>query len=195
MRVLVACEKSNTVRDAFLKRGHDAYSCDIQRADHPNPNFKRHIRGYVTPLLRERWDLVIAHPPCTYLSIGSSCRLIKGAPLEQQPRRDNIIDGALFFMLCLDANADKICVENPIPHRLTNELIPFKYTQIIHPWQYGYSYTKATCLWLKGLPKLKPTNIVEPTGAWVYDSPNGQTANERSKTFQGIADAMAEQWG
>lgn len=204
MRVLVACECSNTVRDAFLRRGHDAYSCDIQHADRPNKNWKRHIRGDVRPLLRERWDLVIAHPPCTYLSIVSGIHFKAGMPPEESnPQRYvKLLAGVQFFWDCFEANADKIVCENPIPNGHSREFLG-DYTQIIQPWQFGHPYTKATCLWLKGLPKLQPTNIVKPTRPWVYLSGcnnyynKGEAKNSktRSKTFAGIAQAMAEQWG
>lgn len=201
MRVLVACECSNTVRDAFLKRGHDAYSCDLQRAAFPNPNWRRHIRGDVRPLLRERWDLVIAHPPCTYLSVISHCLLQRDKPLDDQPRRSGIIDGAIFFLDCMQTNADKICIENPIPNKFARELIPIKCTQVIQPWQFGHPFTKATHLWLKGLPPLQPTKVVTPTISWIDSGKKvgargiHRDPNLRSKTFQGIADAMADQWG
>lgn len=205
MRVLVACEFSNVVRDAFLLRGHDAYSCDLREADYPNPNFRRHIKGDVRSLLRERWDLVIAHPPCTYLSVASNCQLVKGAPLEEQPREDGILNGALFFWDCWEANAEKVCVENPIPNKFGKRLLP-KYTQIVHPWQHGHPITKATCLWLRGLPKLQTTNVVKPVYRLVSKSytkqrglnptlPGIKSAKDRSRTFQGVAQAMAEQWG
>jgi hypothetical protein len=155
MRVLVACERSNTVRDAFLERGHDAYSCDIEIAKFPNPNYKRHIRGDVRPLLKEPWDLVIAHPPCTYLC-NSGVRWLK-----TELGRINLMELAcIFFLDCLSANAPRVCVENPIQHGYAKELIGIAPTQIIQPWQFGHGETKATCLWLKGLPNLKPTNIV-----------------------------------
>lgn len=206
MRVLVACEFSNTVRDAFLRRGHDAYSCDIQRADFPNPNWRRHLKCDVRPLLRERWDLVIAHPPCTYLSVASNCQLKKNAPLEEQSRKVGILNGAMFFLMCLDANSDKICVENPLPNKFGKMLLP-RYTQVVHPWEYGHPVTKRTCLWLKGLPLLIPTYTVEPTHRLVSKSYVKQkglkptlpdvksNANDRSRTFKGIADAMVDQWG
>lgn len=190
MRVLVACEFSNTVRDAFLRRGHDAYSCDLQRADHPNRNWNRHIRGDVRPLLRQSWDLVIAHPPCTYLcNSGVWC-------LTDNPNRhDMMIDAVCFFLDCLMANSPKIAVENPVQHGHAAELLP-PYAQIVQPYQFGHPYTKQTCLWLKRLPKLQPTNVVESIGIHAHDVADGKDRkNKRSRTFQGIADAMAEQWG
>lgn len=198
MRVLVACEFSNTVRDAFLRRGHDAYSCDLQRAVYPNPNFRRHIRGDVRPLLREKWDLVIAHPPCIYLSKIGACRFVSNMPFEEQPRASGVIEGAKFFIECLEANSRHICVENPTQHRYAKGLIGVDYTQTIEPWQFGHPYTKETHLWLTNLPLLQPTQIVEPVESWVGGK-NGKGVvrdpNLRAKTFQGIADAMAKQWG
>ncbi len=205
MRVLVACECSNTVRDAFLARGHDAYSCDLQRADHPNPNWRRHIVGDVRPLLRERWDLVIAHPPCTYLSRLSACLFIKGLPLSIQPRYEGIIDGAALFLDCLEANSTCVCVENPRMHSYARAIIESKHSQEVQPYQFGHPYTKATWLWLKGLPPLLSTDVVDKGIPWVdvgtrgvwrrgkNTGPNG--SKMKAKTFPGIARAMAEQWG
>lgn len=206
MRVLVACECSNTVRDAFLRLGHDAWSCDLQRADHPNPNWRRHIRGDVRPLLRERWDLVIAHPPCTYLCKMNEYFSAGATSLEEHPRRAGIVDGSIFFLECLGANSPRVCVENPLMHNHARELVKYQYSQIVQPWQYGHPYTKATCLWLIGLPPLRPTNIVHHNNqSWVGVGNAGgrgkrrtgiaKDSNERSKTFPGIARAMAEQWG
>lgn len=188
MRVLVACEWSNTVRDAFLRRGHDAYSCDLQRAEHPNPNWRRHIRGDVRPLLREPWDLVIAHPPCTYLC-NSGVRWLT----EEPGRVERMADALLFFRECLECNSERVCVENPVMHGYASRYVPTP-SQIIQPWQYGHPETKATCLWLKNLPQLKPSDIVE--GRWGRIRHLGSAGSkERSRTYQGVADAMAEQWG
>ena len=209
MRVLVACECSNTVRDAFLARGHDAYSCDVQRADHPNLNWRRYICGDVRPLLREKWDLVIAHPPCTYLSVMTGWAFKSGMPSEESnpDRYARLLRGVYFFVECLSANASRICVENPIPNAHARKLMG-DYTQIIHPWEFGHPYTKKTCLWLYNLPPLVPTDIVQWTMYWVDAGQPGNNTRgrrsvkgmskdqkHRSKTFQGIADAMAEQWG
>ena len=205
MRVLVACECSNTVRDAFLDKGHDAYSCDINKADHPNRNYRRHIRCDVRLLLTEKWDLIIAHPPCTYLSRLSACLFTKGISLQDQPRYDGIIDGVALFIDCLEANAEKICVENPRMHRYARAIIGVEHTQEIQPYQFGHSHTKATWLWLKNLPPLVSTNIVNKGTPWVdggtrgvgqrgeHTGPNG--SKMKSKTFEGIARAMAQQWG
>lgn len=190
MRVLVACECSNTVRDAFLARGHDAYSCDLQRAQAPNRNWRRHIVGDVRPLLREEWDLVIAHPPCTYLC-NSGVHLLRDNPVRQEA----MMWAVEFFVECLRANSPRVAVENPTQHCYAREHIP-EPSQGVHPYQFGEPYTKLTYLWLKGLPKLVPTNVVSPVGGFVYGKNDGKDRkNKRSKTVQGIADAMAEQWG
>lgn len=189
MRVLVACEWSNTVRDAFLARGHDAYSCDLLRAEHPNPNWHRHIRGDVTPLLSEPWDLVIAHPPCTYLC-NSGLRWM----LTEDGRFDKMLKAAEFFKKCLEANSPRVCVENPLMHTWARRTVRVDPTQTVQPWQFGEPYTKSTCLWLRGLPKLQPTQIV--SGRYNLTCHlSGTKSKERSRTYTGIALAMAEQWG
>jgi hypothetical protein len=203
MRVLVACEFSNTVRDAFLRRGHDAYSCDLRRADFPNPNYKRHIRGDVRPLLEERWDLVIAHPPCTYLSILGWLRIDPKLPSHLTSRWKGLEAGCKFFLDCLQANARYICVENPLMHKRGRRIIKVHYSQIIEPYMFGDPYRKRTCLWLKNLPKLVPTKIVSPkqslvnVGRFNGNPIDGISSNskDRARTFQGIAEAMADQWG
>lgn len=188
MRVLVACEWSNTVRDVFLTRGHDAYSCDLIRAEHPNPNWRRHIQGDVKPLLRESWDLVIAHPPCTYLCNSGVHWLSR-----REGRTDALYDALVFFKECLEANSPRICVENPIMHGYAARFVP-KYTQIIQPWQFGDPEKKSTCLWLKGLPKLKPTEVMKARRGRIVEM-GSKDSKERSRTYTGIAQAMAEQWG
>lgn len=193
MRVLVACECSNTVRDAFLRLGHDAYSCDLQRADHPNPNWRRHIIDDVTELLRDKWDLVIAHPPCTYLSKI-------GAMHMNKQRLDLMYEGVEFFKKCLNANADRICVENPILFKLAVRAIGVRPTQTIQPYQFGHYERKTTWLWLKNLPPLVPTKVNTPTSNWVDGGTEGKGKGKvrnsklRARTFQGIANAMASQW-
>lgn len=188
MRVLVACEWSNTVRDAFLEREHDAYSCDLVRAEHPNPNWRRHILGDVRPLLKEPWDLVIAHPPCTYLCNSGVSWLGK-----REGRVEALYDAIMFFRECLEANSLRICVENPVMHKYAAKWVP-KYTQVIQPWQFGDPQCKATCLWLRGLEPLKPTNIVSGRGQKIVEL-GSKDSKERSRTYLGIAAAMAEQWG
>ena len=191
MRILIACEESGTVRDSFRKLGHEAYSCDIL----PNES-KYHIQDDVLKHLDEDWDLMIAHPPCTYLCNSGVSWLHK-----DESRWDKLQDGRDFFMSLHDYNIPKICVENPIPHKYGE--LP-KYTQIVQPYQFGHTERKATCLWLKNLPKLTPTNNVKEDMDKLpkrdqqrihYMSPGKDRSVQRSKTFQGIADAMAEQWG
>ena len=188
MKVLVACECSGRVRDAFRKRGHDAWSCDIKPDE--NNKSKYHIQDDVLNHLDEKWDLMIGHPVCTFIR-RNRARLNK--------KENHEIDTSLFMSL-LNANIDKICIENPVPSKAAG--LP-KYTQIIQPYHYGHDHSKKTCLWLKNLPKLKPTKIVELTyittangkrytKGW-YQTPRNST--DRSRTFTGIAEAMAEQWG
>lgn len=194
MKVLIACEFSGTVRDAFLMRGHDTISCDLLDADVPGPHYK----GDVCDILySENWDLMIAHPPCTYLcSSGLHWN-------KKRPNRQIETDKALEFVRKLmDAPIDKICVENPIGCISSQIRKP---DQIIQPFEYGHSESKSTCLWLKNLPLLKPTNILEKPlcGYWNNQTPSGQNKlgpskdrwKLRSITYQGIADAMADQWG
>ena len=195
MRVLVACEYSGVVRDAFTRAGHDAYSCDLLPSETPG----NHIEGDVLECLGGDWDLMIAHPPCTYLA-NSGVRW-----LYEDPDRWAWLDEATaFFNALLDAPIDSICVENPIPHKYAVERLDgSRYTQLIQPWQFGHMETKATCLWLKGLPKLVPTSdLKEETmalpesqrGRIFYASPSADRWKERSKTYEGIAAAMAAQW-
>ncbi|HNC40300.1 MAG TPA: hypothetical protein PK522_00800 [Nitrosomonas sp.] len=191
MKVLVACEFSGTVREAFRRRGHDAWSCDLLPTEIPG----NHIQGDASTILNAGWDLIIAHPPCTYLCVPGAHYLHK-----QNDRWGKMLSAREFFLLCLNANTKKLCVENPLPHRYAE--LP-KYSQIINPWQFGQEFSKRTCLWIKGLPLLMPTKIVSKGER--YTRKDGTTSNskwyakasqkERSKTFQGIADAMASQWG
>jgi hypothetical protein len=176
----VACEFSGIVREAFRKRGHNAYSCDLLPTEIPG----QHIQGDLLSILAQPWDLIIAHPPCTYLAV-SGARWWKGKYIEQEK--------ALRFVNHIRyANSPKIAIENPIGKLSTAWRKP---DQIIQPWQFGHGETKATCLWLKGLPKLVPTNIVEGRDHRVHRMPPGQNRwRERSRTFQGIAEAMALQW-
>jgi len=186
MKVLVACEFSGVVRDAFLDRGHDAWSCDIL----PTESLGPHVQGDVVPLLREPWDLVIAHPPCTRICNSGVCWL------ERRSLWDEMREACEFFKHCLEANADKVAVENPIPHKYAMALIQKKYSQIVQPWMFGHGETKATCLWLKGLPPLAPTNIVSGrVQRSHFESPSPDRWKNRSRTYLGIADAMAKQWG
>lgn len=189
MKVLVACEFSGTVRDAFIERGHDAYSCDKIKGYGKYPD--KHYKQDVEPLLRQEWDLVIAHPPCTYLC-NSGVRWFKTYGIS---RMMSLVEGVRFFKACLEANSPKVCVENPIPHSYAMNRIGIPYTQIIQPWQFGHGHTKATCLWLRGLPPLEPTNIVEGRYPKVHLMSGKRLGLRRSMTYPGIARAMAEQWG
>lgn len=180
MKVLVACEYSGIVRDAFIARGHDAWSCDLLPTERPGP----HYQGDVRDVLGNGWDLMIAHPPCTHLAV-SGARWFKDKLIEQAEALD-------FVRALMAAPIDRIAIENPISIISSRIRKP---DQIIQPWQFGHGETKATCLWLKGLPKLTPTNIVEGREARVHKMPPGPDRwKERSRTYPGIADAMAEQW-
>ena len=216
MKVLIACEESQTVCKAFRARGHEAYSCDIQEPSGGKPEWhilgdalKAIEGGQVTTMDGQthdvgRWDLLIAHPPCTYLSKAGGNRLrIDG--FIQQDRYEKGQKAAEFFLKFLEADIPRIAVENPVPLKIFG-LPP--YSQIIQPYMFGDEYLKMTCLWLKHLPPLFATDIVVPTSKWVSASDNRaikrndawarsgrRSQKERSKTFPGIAAAMAEQWG
>lgn len=182
MRILIACEESQTVCLAFRNKGHEAYSCDIQECS--GGHLEWHIQDDVLNHLNDGWDMMIAHPPCTYLSV-SGARWFKNKQLEQK-------EAIQFFMTLINAPINKICVENPISIMSTKYKKP---NQIIQPWQFGHGETKATCLWLKNLPLLQPTNLVSGREARIHKLPPSKNRSKiRSKTFQGIAKAMAEQW-
>jgi site-specific DNA-cytosine methylase len=181
MRVLVACEFSGVVRRAFRAAGHDAWSCDLLPSEDSSPN---HIQDDVRGLLDGRWDLMIAHPPCTHLAV-SGARWFKEKLSEQAEALD-------FVRTLLGSGIPRIALENPVSIISSRIRKP---DQIIHPWQFGHGETKATCLWLEGLPKLKPTQIVSGRVPRVhYASPGPNRWKERSKTYEGIAKAMASQW-
>jgi len=196
MRVLVACEFSGTVRDAFIRAGHTALSCDLMPTDKPGP----HYQGDVMDIIGGGWDLMIAHPPCTHLAVSGARHFEKKRADGRQQ------EGIDFFMALARAAIPRYAIENPIGI-MSN--IWRKPDQIIQPWQYGHSVTKSTCLWLKGLPALTPTDIVDKgvtwtaksgkrMSQWYYDSSclnPKEREKMRNKTFQGIADAMADQWG
>jgi len=180
MKVLIACEFSGIVRDAFLARGHDAWSCDLLPTESPGP----HYQGDVLDVLGNGWDLLIAHPPCTHLAV-SGARWFKDKQQEQAAALD-------FVRRLLAAPVHRIALENPISIISSRIRKP---DQIIQPWQFGHGETKATCLWLKNLPKLEPSCIVEGREARVHRMPPGPDRwKERSRTFTGIAAAMADQW-
>lgn len=187
MRVLIACEFSGIVRDAFLRRGHDAWSCDILPTESSDTDEKatRHIQDNVLNHLNDEWDLMIAHPPCTHLAVSGS-RWFKYKKPEQE-------EALQFVWVLMCASIHRICIENPISIISSHIRKP---DQIIQPWQFGHGETKATCLWLKNLPKLKPTNIVSGREARIHHmAPGPDRWKERSRTYKGIAEAMADQWG
>lgn len=183
MKVLVACEFSGIVREAFTKLGHDAWSCDILPTEIPGQHIQDDVRNHIW--LSGQWDLMICHPPCTHLAVS-------GARWFHEKRGEQ--EAALIFVKeLLDAKIDKIALENPISIISSRIRKP---DQIIQPWQFGHGEVKATCLWLKNLPKLKPTNIVEGRSARVHrEPPSKDRWKNRSRTMLGIAQAMAEQWG
>jgi hypothetical protein len=197
LRVLVACEYSATVRDAFRARGHDAWSCDLLPTD-GDPEW--HFIGDVFEVIDGGWDLMIAHPPCTYLTNSGVTWLHK-----DPTRWDRLDEAATFFRILLNAPIPHIAVENPIMHKYAKERIGgVKQTQVVQPWMFGHPEQKATCLWLKNLPPLVPTNNVKAEMDALPDNqrqrlhylpPSADRWKLRSTTFQGIADAMAEQWG
>ena len=228
MKVLIACEESQAVCTAFRNLGHEAYSCDIQECSGGHPEW--HIMGDVLPLINGncefntmdgvkhviegRWDMLIAHPPCTYLTVAAN-KLYNIEKYGEKAKkrlaaREKAID---FFMQFVNADCEKIAIENPVGVISTRFRKP---DCIIQPYQFGHKFRKTTCLWLKGLPKLQPTNIVQPLiihskgksggysgNSWIVKDENGKilsytdprVAKARSKTFPGIAQAMAEQWG
>jgi len=189
MRVLIACEFSGIVRDEFASRGHDAWSCDLL----PSERKGNHIQGDVREVLNDNWDLMIAHPPCTYLC-NSGVRWLH----ERPERWEKLKEAAEFFRTLLNAPIKRICVENPIPHRYAVEMIGRKYDQLIQPWMFGVNESKATCLWLKNLPPLKPLIKKRPENVkqriWKLP-PSRDRWKERSRTYKEVAKAMAEQWG
>lgn len=196
MKILVACEESQAVTIELRRLGHEAYSCDIDPCSGGHPEW--HLQVDALELLKMRWDMILAFPPCTYLSNAGANRLrIKGE--IQEERMEKAIRAKEFFMAFYDANCSKIAIENPIPGRI-HGLPP--YSQKIQPYMFGHPYQKRTCLWLKGLPILMATDIVVPTAYWVQGqgkrgkgNPGGHRSPKmRSKTFPGIARAMAEQW-
>lgn len=220
MRILIACEESQAVCKAFRAKGHEAYSCDIIDCSGGHPEW--HIKQDVIPLINGnctfkdceggqhtidgKWDMIIAHPPCTYLSNAGACRLYPKKGQLDEERYKKGLEAKDFFMQFFWADCDKVVVENPIPSKVYK--LP-EYTQIIQPYEHGHPYTKKTCLWIRGVNPLQPTNIVEPVGPyvcgnseiWKKQAAKGvvygkeKSAKHRSKTFPGIAKAMADQWG
>lgn len=205
MKVLVACEESQAVCKEFRKLGHEAYSCDIVPCSGGHPEW--HLQQDVLPLLKEKWDMIIAFPPCTYLTVTGNrwfnIDRYGEKAIQRHKDRKEAID---FFMAFANADCERIAIENPVGIMSSEWRKP---NQIINPWQFGDAFEKKTCLWLKGLPELTPTNIVEIPPRKKFDSgksmpswyaeawhlPKEERAKLRSKTFPGIARAMAEQWG
>ena len=221
MNVLVACEESQRVCIAFRERGHNAFSCDVQNPSggHLEWHIKQDVMSVLNPESRlisfrtmngnehtiiGKWDLIIAHPPCTYLSNAGARHLYKGHVLNEE-RFAMGLKAKEFFMRFYNADCERICIENPVPSKCYG--LP-EYAQIIQPYMFGHPYTKRTCLWLKGIAPLIPTKIVKPIATWCpsgsYSHNHGEQhrgmftndrAKNRSKTFEGIAAAMAAQWG
>ena len=192
MKVLIGCEESATVREAFAKLGHDAWSCDLLPSRVPG----KHIRADILTVLNDGWDLAIFHTPCTYLS-NSGVRWLYNKDGSRNAERWELMErDALLFRATMQANIPMIANENPIMHKYAVAIIGRRQDQVIQPWQFGHGETKATCLWLKNLPQLRPTNIVDGREQRIHNmppSPNRQ--RDRSVTYQGIAEAMANQWG
>ncbi len=187
MRVLVACEFSGVVRDAFKNKGHDAWSCDLL----PTEREGQHIQGDVKDALKQKWDLIIAHPPCRYLC-NSGVQWVVNRKLWYE------LDLAVRFfrMFLVHTKCRRIAIENPIPHGYARERIGLEYDQVIQPWWFGHGETKATCLWLKRLPLLRATNKVDGREPRMYQmTRNADVSKNRSRTYTGIAEAMADQWG
>jgi len=184
MRVLVACEYSGRVRDAFRRHGHEAMSCDLLPTESPGP----HYQGPVEDVLNDGWDLMVAHPPCTYLARSGMHWTTRG--LRDPQLTEDALD---FVRLLMAAPIDRWCIENPISIISCRIRKP---DQTIQPWEYGHGETKATCLWLHNLPRLRPTDCVEGREERVLLMPPGPDRwKERSRTYQGVADAMGQQWG
>jgi len=201
MKILIACEESQAVTKEFRKLGHEAYSCDTLPCSGGHPEW--HLQQDVLPLLKQEWDMIIAFPPCTYLSNAGACRLYPTKGMIDYDRYLKGMEAKEFFMMFLNANCERVAVENPVSS--TVFAMP-KHTQEIQPYMFGHPYTKKTRLWLKGLPELRPTNTVDPVGPYCpagtsrkdrrkYGSAKrGDDSKNRSKVFPGIARAMAQQW-
>jgi hypothetical protein len=203
MKVLIACEYSGTVRDAFLKLGHNAMSCDLLPTDVPGPHYQGNVFDIIDEIVDDGWDLIIAHPPCTYLSRAGARWLYKGGQIDQV-RYEQGLEARRFFFKLLNANCPRIAVENPTPMRVFDLPAP---SQVIQPYQFGDPYSKRTLLWLKGLPQLVPTNVLLEYRPFLPSNTGGKKRGQKysigvsknwkqsAKTFQGVADAMAQQWG
>lgn len=199
---MVACEESQAVCKAFREKGHEAYSCDIQDCSGGHPEW--HLKVDVLELLKMKWDMIIAFPPCTYMTNAGAVRMRVGGVIQQE-RLQKAMDAKAFFMRFFDADCPKVAIENPTPMKIVG-LPP--YNQVIQPYMFGHPYSKRTCLWLKGLPPLMATDILCDYEPYVNGGSKDAHGNyrrfqgrgerdpkTRSKTFPGIANAMAEQWG
>ncbi len=187
-QILIACEYSGRVRDAFIRHGHNAISCDLLPSETPGP----HIQGDVIDLLQQQWDLVIAHPPCTRLC-NSGVRW-----LHERNLWDDVQAACDFFNACLAANAPHVAVENPVMHKYAREHIKRGPNFTVQPWQFGDNTKKRTCFWTKNLPPLVPTSTLDGSTARSdahMTSPGPNRWKERSRTYPGLAEAMATQWG
>lgn len=198
MKVLVGCEYSGVVRDAFIRAGHDAHSCDLL----PSESDKGpHHQMSVLRLFEKdwEWDLAIFHPPCTYLCNSGVRWLYKGGKKGagyNTERWQDMTQGADFFVALRRIPIPRICIENPVMHKYAKSLVRYEFSQSIQPWQFGHGECKRTCLWLKNLPDLQPTDVVDGRGQSVARCPPGADRWKfRSRTFTGIAEAMADQWG
>lgn len=204
MRVLVACEESQAVTIELRRLGHEAYSCDLQECSGGHPEW--HIKADALEIIKLKWDMIIAHPPCTYLTAAGAVRLYKADhSIRDHDRFEAGKKAAEFFLAILNADCPRVAVENPVPMKVWG--LP-RYSQVVEPYQFGDPWRKRTCLWLRNLPPLVPTDVVEPQGLWVgstsgrrdgtvysrYKLKSKRDPRERSKTFPGIARAMAEQW-
>jgi hypothetical protein len=220
MNVLVACEESQRVCTAFREKGHNAFSCDIQECSggHPEWHFKKDVLSILNPFkigewyktqdgsvhFIDHWDLIIAHPPCTYMSKAGARFMFPTAGNVDKKRLEKALKAKSFFMEIMNARCDKICIENPTPLKIVE--LP-KESQVIQPYQFGHPYSKRTLLWLKGLPELQPTNILTEYTPYLPSNTGGfargkggsrgvaHNAKDASKTFEGVAKAMADQWG
>lgn len=201
-KILVACEESQAVTIELRKRGHDAFSCDLQPCSGGHPEW--HIQGDVLNELGKGWDAMIAHPTCTFITNSGVCWLYNKDGSRNEERWSNLDEACVFFKALLDAPIPYKAIENPIPHKYAVERIGRKYDQLIQPYQFGHTESKATCLWLEGFPKLKETNNVKAEWKKLpkneaqrlhYLPPGPERAKLRSKTFKGIAEAIADQWG
>lgn len=202
MKILIACEESQRICAAFRKKGHEAYSCDLQDCTGGHPEW--HIKADALEIIKIKWDMIIAHPPCTYMSNAGARHMYHPAGVLDLERYKKAMDAKEFFMNFYNCDCEKVVIENPLPLKCIE--LP-KPTQIIQPYQFGEPYSKKTLLWIKGLPPLIPTEIMAEHKPWLPSNTSGfakgkggsrgiaHNAKEASKTFEGIARAMAEQWG